>query len=132
MEAPDQAEQQRRWQPLEGVDDAEVWVANSNLELNYLLEQQGGLPNGQGICLTLTLGGEIYVHTTSEGITLLDVTDEASWATAIITACTSAVAPRGQYWILDENSLVQLIMGLNPLIDHYRIVLSHEFRVARY
>ena len=131
MQVYDKTEQQRPWQPLEGVDDAEVWVANSNLELNYLLEQQGGMPDGQGICLTLTLGGEIYVHTTSEGMTLLDVTDDAAWAAPIIAACTSAAAPRGQLWVLAENSLVPLILGLNPLIECYQIVLSHAFRIVR-
>ena len=120
---------QRPWESLNGVDDAEIWIANSNLELNFFLEQDknAGQPLGQGICFELDLGGEIYVHTTSEGMLLLDVTPEAEWAAPIIAACSNAQAPRGQIWILPEDSLVQLLLGLNSLIASSRIVLQHEF-----
>jgi hypothetical protein len=119
---------QRPWQHLEGVDEAEVWIANTNLELNYFLEQDrnAGMPSGQGICFTLEQGGEIYLHTTSEGMILLDVTEEAGWTTPIVEAC-GGKSHGGQIWVLPENALVQLILGLNTLIAQSTIVLRHEF-----
>jgi hypothetical protein len=120
---------QRPWIVLDGVDDAEVWVANSNLELNFYLEQDknGGIPVGQGICFNLALGGEVYLHTTSEGMIVLDIADEASWVTPIIEACTNAKPAKGQIWVLPENTLIQLILGLNSLIATSTIVLRHDF-----
>jgi len=120
---------QRAWIALDGVDDAEVWIANSNLELNFYLEEDrnAGLPNGQGICFELELGGEIYIHTTSEGMILLDVTEAADWTTPILSACTGAKPARGRIWVLPENTLVQLILGLNSLISSYKIVLQHQY-----
>jgi hypothetical protein len=120
---------QRPWNQLEGVDDAEVWVANSNQELNFYLEQDrnAGIPVGQGICFTLELGGEVYLHTTSEGMILLDISDDAAWVTPIIAACTSAKPAKGQIWVLPENTLIQLILGLNTLIATSSIVLKHDF-----
>jgi len=121
--------QQRPWQLLDGVDDAEVWIANSNLELNFYLEQDrnAGIPSGQGICFEMELGGEIFIHTTSEGMILLDVSDDAAWITPILSACTGSKPARGQIWVLPENTLVQLILGLNSLISSYRVVLQHDF-----
>jgi len=83
----------RPWTLLNGVDDAEVWVANSNLELNYFLEQDrnAGMPVGQGICFNLSLGGDVYLHTTSEGMILLDVTEEADWVRPIL--CKTGQGP---------------------------------------
>jgi len=121
--------QQRPWLNLEGVDDAEVWIANSNLELNFYLEQDrhAGMPVGQGICFELELGGEIFIHTTSEGMILLDVTEAAEWITPILSACTGSKPAQGRIWVLPENTLVQLVLGLNSLIRTYRIVLQHQF-----
>ncbi|MET3105841.1 hypothetical protein AAKU67_000183 [Oxalobacteraceae bacterium GrIS 2.11] len=119
----------RPWNLLDGVDDAEVWVANSNLELNYFLEQDrnAGMPVGQGICFNLSLGGDVYLHTTSEGMILLDVTEDADWVRPIIEACTFAKPAKGQIWVLPENTLIQLILGLNSLIASSSIVMHHDF-----
>ena len=120
---------QRPWQLLHGVDDAEIWVANSNLELNFYLEQNrhSTEPHGQGMCFGLELGGEIYLHTTSEGMLLLDVSEEAQWAAPIIAACAGVDVARGQIWILPENTLIQLILGLNSLVATSSIILQHSF-----
>ena len=120
---------QRPWHCLEGVDDAEVWIANSNLELNFYLEQDrnAGLPSGQGICFELELGGEIFIHTTSEGMILLDVTEPAEWAAPVLSACTGSKPVRGRIWVLPENTLAQLILGLNPLIKSFQIVMQHDY-----
>ncbi|PRC91542.1 hypothetical protein [Solimicrobium silvestre] len=129
MHTPFPETHQRPWLALNGVDEAEIWVANSNLELNYFLEQEqnSGLPIGQGICFALELGGELFLHTTSEGILLLDVTEAAEWVVPIIAACTGAAPARGQIWILPEDTLIQLILGLNSLIASSSIVLRHDF-----
>ncbi len=121
--------QQRTWVALDGVDDAEVWIANTNLELNYFLENdhKAGVPNGPGVCLQLALGGEIYVHTTGEGMTVLDVTEAAEWIEPVVAACGARRQGRGRIWVMPENSLVQLLLGLNELISSYRIVIQHEF-----
>jgi hypothetical protein len=120
---------QRPWELLNSVDEAEIWIANSNLELQFFLEQdkQAGAPLGQGICFELELGGEIYVHTNSEAMLILDVTPEAQWVAPIIAACTHGEPARGQIWILPEECLIQLLLGLNSLITSSRIVLQHEF-----
>ena len=119
----------RPWISLDGVDDAEVWIANSNLELNFYLteDRNAGLPNGQGICFELELGGEIYIHTTSEGMILLDVTEPADWVKPILSACANGKPAKGQIWVLPEDTLVQLLLGLNSLIKSYRIVLQHQY-----
>jgi len=119
----------RPWDLLSGVDDAEVWVANSNLELQFFCEQdkKAGLPMGQGVCFTLALGGELFLHTTSEGMIFLDVTGEAEWVTPIVASCTGAKPAKGQIWVLPEGTLIQLLLGLNSLIATSRIVLQHNF-----
>ena len=86
---------------------------------------------GQGICLRLIHGGEIYVHTNSDGDVLLDVTEEAEWV-AVITACTKVQAPRGQIWLLPQfRLLTPLLLGLNSLIAATRLVLKHAYRMGR-
>jgi len=129
MAQPSGDAQQRPWLWLDGVDDAEVWIANSNLELNFYLEQDrgAGLPSGQGICFELELGGQIFIHTTSEGMILLDVTEAADWTTPILSACTNSHPARGRIWVLPENTLIQLILGLNSLIKSYAIVMQHDY-----
>lgn len=120
---------ERSWKLLESVDDAEIWIANINLELNFFLDQDknASMPIGQGICFTLEQGGEIYLHTNSEGMILLDVTKEASWITPIVEACGASQSSNGQIWMLPENTLTQLILGLNTLIAKSAIVLQHDF-----
>ncbi len=118
---------QRPWEFLHGADEAEIWVANSNLELNFYLEQARSQPDGQGICFVLELGGEVFLYTTSEGMLLLDVTPEAAWVAPIISACTGAQPGRGQIWVLPEDTLIQLLLGLNSLIQSSTIVLQHRY-----
>ena len=74
------------------------------------------ISSGQGIALRLTLGGDVFIHTNSDGDVLLDVTPEADWVIPVISAVTQISTPRGQVWILPAHVLTQLLLGLNSLI----------------
>jgi hypothetical protein len=102
----------------------------NNQELQQILGQKPSY--GQGICFTLAHGGELYLHTNSEGDVLLDLTPEAGWIAPIVEASTQVVAPRGQIWILPQHVLLQLILGLNPLLVSSRLVIRHEFKTKKW
>ncbi|WP_395010561.1 hypothetical protein [Undibacterium sp.] len=124
------------WVMLETPAELEGWMELNNQELQKLIGDQASpqmqqMSQGQGICLTLLHGGEIYFHTNSDGDVLLDVTADAEWVAPVITACTKIPAPKGQIWLLPQHVLMQLLMGLNPLIASSRLVLKHAYRLHR-
>jgi hypothetical protein len=129
----DYATPEHPWISLETIQDVEAWMDLNNRELQELLDpklsQYGS--QGQGICFTLAHGGEIYLHTNSEGDVLLDVSHEAEWVGPLISASTQVAMPRGQIWILPQHVLLQLILGLNSLIASSRLVLKHEYRARK-
>lgn len=118
--------QEHPWVSLETIPEVEAWMALNDSELQQMLAQKPG--HGQGICFTLVHGGELYLHTNSDGDVLLDVTPEAAWIAPVICASTQVAPPRGQIWILPQDVLLQLILGLNSLIASSRLVTRHEFR----
>lgn len=63
------------WVELVSVHEVEAWLAFQNQELARLLENKASV--GQGLCLQLKLGGEIFCHTNQEGEILLELSDEA-------------------------------------------------------
>jgi len=109
------------WVSLETPQDVEGWMDLQNRELQELMTAAGittqQYAQGQGIVLHLSLGGDIFVHTNSDGDVLLDVSEEASWAIPVISAVGQVAPPRGQVWVLPAHVLTQLILGLNSLID---------------
>ncbi|AZP12052.1 hypothetical protein [Undibacterium parvum] len=121
------------WISLETIQDVEAWMDLNNRELQELMDpklaQYGA--QGQGICLRLAHGGEIYLHTNSEGDVWLDLTAEAEWVAPVISATTQLAAPRGQIWILPQGALLQLILGLNSLIASSHLVLKHAYRTRK-
>ncbi|MCU6434392.1 hypothetical protein LPB67_11470 [Undibacterium sp. Jales W-56] len=123
------------WVSLETPQDVEGWMDLQNRELQEAItklpgnSQQYGQSLGQGIAFRLALGGELFIHTNSDGEVLLDVTPEAAWAIPVISAVTQADVPRGQVWILPAHVLTQLILGLNSLIASSWLVLGHRFRM---
>lgn len=121
--------QEHPWIALESPIQVEAWMELNNQELQKLIGQRA--TQGQGICFILSLGGEIYFHTNSDGDILLDVNEDAQWVNPIITACSQVAAPRGQIWCLPQHSLIALIMGLNPLIASSRLVTHHAFRLQK-
>ena len=117
------------WVSLETIQDVEAWMDLNDRELQQLIGNKASV--GHGICFNLSHGGEIYLHTNSDGDILLDVTPEAEWIAPIISATTQVVPPRGQIWILPQHVLLQLILGLNSLVASSRLVLSHHFRLNK-
>ena len=115
------------WVELVSVHEVEAWLAFQNQELARLLENKASV--GQGLCLQLKLGGEIFCHTNQEGEILLELSDEALWCIPVISKATNCAPPRAQLWQLPNDVLIQLIFGLNSLISSSRLVLSHRFKV---
>jgi hypothetical protein len=124
-----QEPQERPWIVLKTTYDVEAWIDSYNWDLR----QAGVKPNasGHGICFRLEHGGEIYLHTDSEGDILLDVTPEAEWVSPLISAATGVDVPAGRIWKLPGNVLTQLVLGLSTLIATSRIVLSHEYNIKK-
>ncbi|MES2072127.1 MAG: hypothetical protein V4488_17360 [Pseudomonadota bacterium] len=118
------------WIVLSTSYDVEMWIDNHNRELQRTIS--GKNPIGYGICFCLQHGGEIYLHTTSEGEIALDVSPEAEWVTPVITATTQVQPPAGQIWALPGEVLTQLILGLSSLIASTRIVTAHDFKIRKY
>jgi len=83
----------RPWIVLKTTYDVEAWIDHQNRNIQYLIK--GNKNSGWGICFELTEGGEIYLHTTSEGDVLLDVTPEAEWVAPLITAATQVASHAG-------------------------------------
>jgi hypothetical protein len=119
------------WVSLEQAQEVEAWMDLQNRELQAAL---AGRPahvqsHGQGIALRLTLGGELFLHTNTDGDVLLDVTPEAAWVAPLVFSVTKAEAPRGQVWLLPGHCLIPLILGLNSLISSSWLVTAHAFRL---
>jgi hypothetical protein len=81
---------------------------------------------GVGICFTLAVGGNIYMQTTDDAI-ILDVDQDAEWVAPLIIAATRAEAPKGRVWVLPNDKLVQLIIGLSSLVESTTLVSGHNF-----
>jgi hypothetical protein len=121
---------ERPWIVLTTSYDVEAWIDSYNRDLQRAIEKTNA--TGYGICFRLAEGGEIFMHTDSEGDVLLDVTPEAEWVAPLITAATRVVTPRSQIWALPRHTLTQLVLGLSMLIASTRIVLSHDFKMKKY
>lgn len=117
------------WVGLTTPEDVEVWIDLHNRDLQQCVTKAN--TTGYGVCFCLTHGGQIYMHTTA-GAILLDVTPDAEWAVSVITAATGIEAPQSQVWVLPDNALTPLVLGLNSLIATARIVVSHNFRSKKY
>jgi hypothetical protein len=62
---------------------------------------------------------------------LLDVEPDASWIAPLIMAATNAEQPAGQVWVLPDDKLVQLLLGLSTLVERTLIVTGHNFKHSR-
>lgn len=113
------------WSGLETPADVELWIAEHNLSLQ---EHIAPHETGYGVCFTLDAGGEIYLHTTQDGALILDVTPEAEWVAPLIMAAANvAEAPPGSIWVLPDDKLIQLMIGLSSLIASSILVVGHNF-----
>lgn len=119
----------RPWIVLKTTYDVEAWIDHQNRAIQLLINSNKA--TGWGICFCLTEGGEVYLHTTSEGDVLLDVTPEAEWIAPLISATTEVAAPVGQIWVLPGDKLTQLVFGLSTLIASTRLVVEHNFNMKK-
>jgi hypothetical protein len=117
------------WSGLETPADVELWIEEHNQALQQHI---GKNETGYGVCFTLAEGGEIYLQTTQDGHLVLDVTYEASWvAPLIMAAARVSEAPAGSLWVLPDDKLVQLMIGLSGLIASSILVVGHNFGLRR-
>lgn len=117
------------WEMMSSPIELEAWIEINNQELQSLM---GSKPSvGHGICFNLLHGGKIYFHTNSDGDVLLDVEPDADWVIPVLLACTKVSAPRGQIWCLPHQDLLQVLWGLNGLIESSHLVLSHAYRIEK-
>ncbi len=119
----------RPWIVLKTTYDVEAWIDHQNRAIQKLLS--GNKAGGWGICFGLSEGGEIFLHTTSEGDVILDVTPEAEWVTPLISAATRVAMPTAQIWALPGDRLTQLVFGLSSLIATTRLVGEHNFNLKK-
>jgi hypothetical protein len=120
----------RPWIVLKDTYDVEAWIDQQNHALQRLVGN--GNNATQGICLVLSHGGEIYLHTTSEGDVLLDVPSEAEWVAPLIAAAANVELSGSQIWAIPGDRLTALIFGLNSLIVAVRLVPDHSFKRRKY
>ena len=113
----------RPWIHLETPQDVELWIAEHDQAMQELIKPQ---ETGYGICFTLAEGGNIYMQTHEDAI-VLDVDDDAAWIAPLIVAATGAEMPRGSYWLLPADKLIQLVIGLSSLVASKTMVVGHRF-----
>jgi hypothetical protein len=113
----------RPWEALETAQDVELWIEEHNRCMQELIGPQ---ETGVGICFTLAAGGLVHLQTSGDAV-LVDLDVDAAWIAPLITAATGAAAPAGRLWVLPEDRLVQLIVGLGSLVESTTLVTGHRF-----
>jgi hypothetical protein len=111
------------WTALETPQDVELWIDEHNRSLQ---EHIGPQETGYGVCFTLAQGGNVYMQTTGDAI-VLDVDADAQWVAPLIMAATRTPEPPGQLWVLPEDKMIQLIIGLSCLVASTTLVSGHKF-----
>jgi hypothetical protein len=109
--------------PLETPQDVELWIDEHNHAMQDLIGPQ---ETGYGVCFTLAPGGDVYMQTAADAV-LLDVEPDAAWIAPLIVAATGADEPAGQLWVLPDDKLVQLVLGLSSLVASTILVTGHNF-----
>ena len=116
------------WIDLRTPHEVELWIDEHNRSLQ---EQIGKHESGFGVCFTLAEGGDVFMQTSSDGAVILDVHADAEWITPLIAAATQTEPPTGSLWILPDDKLIQLIVGLSSLVQTSTIVVGHHFGMKR-
>jgi hypothetical protein len=111
------------WTARETPQDVEAWIDEHNRSMQ---EHIGPRETGYGVCFTLAEGGNIYLQTSGDAV-ILDVEPDAQWVAPLIVAATRCAEPAGQIWVLPEDKLVQLIVGLSSLVASTLLVSGHSF-----
>ena len=121
---------ERPWIHLTSSYDVESWINSYDRDLRRRLGSAD--PAGVALCLRLELGGELFLHTTAEGEVLLEVSQEATWVSPVISAATGIQTPASsRLWNLPGEVLVQLLLGLSSLIAAARPVIDHPLLKTR-
>ena len=113
----------RPWIDLQTAQDVEAWIDEHN---QSMVEHIGPQETGVGVCFTLAEGGNIYLQTSADAV-ILDVEPDAQWVAPLIVAATQTLEPASQLWILPDDKLIQLIVGLSSLIASTTLVSGHNF-----
>lgn len=113
------------WLHLLTPFEAEAWIDNFNHDLQQCILNTNA--SGYGVCFSLTEGGDIFLHTTSEGYVLLDVTPDAQWAAPVIAAAAGVAQPGSRIWHFPDDRLTQFVLGLSSLVASSTMVLRHDF-----
>jgi hypothetical protein len=111
------------WIALQTPQEVEAWIDEHNQCLNELIGPQ---ETGVGVCFTLTEGGNVYLQTSGDAV-FLDVDPDAQWIAPLISAATQTEAPPSQLWILPDDKLIQLILGMSSLVASTTLVSGHNF-----
>jgi hypothetical protein len=117
------------WMHLLTPFEAEAWIDLFNHDLQQCMPQASA--SGYGVCFSLAEGGDIFLHTTSEGIVLLDVTPDAQWAAPVIAAAVNVAQPDTQIWHFPDDKLIQFVLGLSSLVASSTMVLRHDFNLKK-
>ena len=118
----------RPWEHLETPYDVEVWIEEHNRSMQDNIR---ATETGVGIRFTLAEGGDIYMQTSADGAVVLDVTPDAAWVSPLISAATGCETPASSLWILPDDKLIQLIVGLSSLVASTLLVVGHDFGLRR-
>jgi hypothetical protein len=118
----------RAWEPLATPQDVELWIAehNQSMQENISLTE-----TGCGICFDLTEGGQVFLQTGADGAVILELTAEAEWVAPLIAAAAQVEASHTALWILPDDKLIQLVLGLSSLIATSMLVVGHRFGSRR-
>ncbi len=111
------------WTSLETPQDVELWIEEHNRTMQELVKPQ---ETGVGVRFRLAPGGDVYMQTAADAV-ILDVEPDASWIAPLIMAATGAGQPAGSIWVLPDDKLVQLLLGLSTLVESSLIVTGHNF-----
>jgi len=114
------------WSGLETAADVELWIEEHNRSMQ---DNIGKNESGYGVCFTLAEGGDIFLQTTQDGYLILDVTPDAEWIAPLIMAVARVEPPKASVWVLPDDKLIQLMMGLSSLIATSILVVGHHFGV---
>lgn len=112
------------WQHLETPQDAELWIEAHNRALQEHIRPH---ESGYGVCFALAEGGRIYLQTGADGAVVLELDAEAEWVAPLIAAAARVAAPASALWVLPDDTLIQLLIGLSSLVASSTLVVGHPF-----
>lgn len=111
------------WIHLETPQDVDAWIDEHNRSMQ---EHIGPQETGYGVCFTLAAGGKLYLQTSADAV-ILDIEPDAAWVAPLIMAATETAQPQAQLWVLPDDKLIQLIIGLSSLVASTTLVSGHHF-----